>query len=387
MSDEVVLGLIGCGGNMGGHVKRGYKTLWEAGLRDFRIAATCDIDKSKAEKLAVAAEEFQGTRPTVYSSVDEMLEKESDITACDISIVHNEHHKVAVPCFQAGKHVTIEKPLGITCRAAQAIINAANEAGKLLQTAENYRRRPDDRAVQWAVKSGRIGDPRMIFWLQIRERMWYWGWREEKDLAGGGWTMDGGVHYADLFRYVIGPVKTMYALSKQHCPTRYRNREEMTDPVEVTVEDTTIATFEFENGVSGQWTSTNVAPGNSIGANTVYGSEGSVSWRGGLKTRTQELTADQLVEEYMKNLDDEEREKWFPSGVTESLATELWEFMQAIRGKAKIETDGVEGLKALAICMAIYESSVLGQPVEVAKIENCEIETYQQPLNEAGGLL
>ena len=387
MADEVVLGLIGCGGNMGGHVNRGYKTLWEAGLRDFRIAATCDIDKSKAEKLAADAETFQGTRPAVYTSHEEMLEKEADITACDISIVHSEHHKVAIPCFEAGKHVTIEKPLGITCRAAQAIIDAANKAGKLLQTAENYRRKPGDRAIQWAVQSGRIGEPRMIFWLQIRERMWYWGWREEKELAGGGWTMDGGVHYADLFRYVLGPVRTMYALSKQHCPTRYKNREEMTDPIEVSVEDTTVAVFEFESGVTGQWTSTNVAPGDTTNKSIVYGSEGSVAWGGGLKTKTQELSSEELTDEYMKSLSDEERAKWFPSGVTESLSTELWEFMQAIRGKAELETDGVEGLKALAICMAIYESAVLGQPVEIAKVENCEIETYQQELNEAGGLV
>ena len=385
MADEIVLGLIGCGGMMGAHV-RGYRALWDAGLRGFRIAATCDIEAAKAEKLADDVAQFQGTRPTVHTDFETMLAAEQHLDACDLSLVHRDHHKIAIPCLEAGKHLTVEKPLAITCRAARAIVDAAEKAGRILQTAENYRRSPEQRAVRWALDQNFIGQPRMLYWIDVGERVWYWAWREHRDLAGGGWSMDGGVHYADLFRYHIGEVSSLYAISRAHFPTRYRNRDELTDPVEVTVEDTTLAALEFANGVTGQWTSTNVAPGRGFGSHAIFGADGSLTWGVGLQTRTEEVAMDALIARHHEAIGDAGRQALFPGGVTDTVGTELWEFIQAIRGDAQIEVDGTEGLKDLAVCMAIYESSWLNQPVDVAKVEACEIENYQADLNEAAGL-
>ena len=385
MADEIVLGLIGCGGMMGAHV-RGYRALWDAGLRGFRIAATCDIEAAKAEKLADDVAQFQGTRPTVHTDFETMLAAEQHLDACDLSLVHRDHHKIAIPCLEAGKHLTVEKPLAITCRAARAIVDAAEKAGRILQTAENYRRSPEQRAVRWALDQNFIGQPRMLYWIDVGERVWYWAWREHRDLAGGGWSMDGGVHYADLFRYHIGEVSSLYAISRAHFPTRYRNRDELTDPVEVTVEDTTLAALEFANGVTGQWMSTHVAPGRGFGSHAIFGADGSLTWGVGLQTRTEEVAMDTLIARHHDAIGDAGRQALFPGGVTDTVGTELWEFIQAIRGDAQIEVDGTEGLKDLAVCMAIYESSWLNQPVDVAKVEACEIENYQADLNVAAGL-
>lgn len=386
MADQVALGLIGCGGNMGGHV-RGYANLWEAGLRDFRVAAVCDVVREKADGLAARLEEFQGTRPAVYGDFRRMLDEQPSIEACDISVVHSEHHKVAVPCLQSGRHVIIEKPLAITCRAARSIIEAAEKASRLLQTAENYRRSPENRAINWALRQGRIGAIRSLYWLAVRERLWYWGWREHRELAGGGWTMDGGVHFADLFRYHVGEIATLFALSKAYFPTRFRDRENMADPVEVSVEDTTHAVLDFENGASGVWLECNVAHGAGFGHRALYGSQGSLRWGDGLELRTGQRTSiEELVRQHHEAIGPEGRERLFPRGLTDTIASELWEFIQAIRGNAAIETDGLEGLKALAIAMGVYESAALGQPVRVAKVESCEIEKYQADLNEAAGL-
>ncbi|MCH8864645.1 MAG: hypothetical protein IIB13_04700, partial [Chloroflexi bacterium] len=126
-------------------------------------------------------------------------------------------------------------------------------------------------------------------------RLWHWGWREEKFQAGGGWTLDGGVHFADQFRYHLGPIKTVSAVMRRFFPTRYRDRENLGDPVEVDVEDATIANLEFESGVIGQWAESNVAPGHPIGARVIYGSEGCIDFGQGLKTRVEELTLDELT--------------------------------------------------------------------------------------------
>ncbi|MHC4983985.1 MAG: Gfo/Idh/MocA family protein, partial [Planctomycetota bacterium] len=339
MADELVFGLIGCGSMMKGHV-RGYGSLWQAGLRGFRVAATCDVDAARAKRFAADIAKFQPSRPSVYTDFRKMLEAEKSLDAVDISLVHCDHHKVAIPCLQAGKHVTIEKPLAITCRAGRAMIDAAQKAGRLLQTAENYRRAPEHRAVNWALRSGRIGELRQLYWIDVGERLWYWSWRDHRDRAGGGWSMDGGVHFADLFRYHVGEVETLYAISRAQSPVRYRKPDELAEPISATVEDTTFAVLEFENAVLGHWTYSGAAPADNFARRAVYGSHGALTWGVGLKTRDEEVSMEQLIAEHGRAMTDSQREEFFPGGLTDTVATELWDFMRAIRGEGTLEVDG-----------------------------------------------
>lgn len=385
MSDILELGLIGCGGIMGSHVN-GLRQLWEKGYRSFRIPAVCDCDPARANAMADRVVEWQDTRPRVYLDYMELLEKEPDIAAVDLALVHRIHHSVAIPCLQAGKHVTIEKPLGFTMRACHAIIEQAKRHDRVLQVAENYRRSPAERAINWAIRQGMIGDLRMIFWLDVGERLWYWGWRDHIEEAGGGWSMDGGVHFADLFRYHVGEVRDLYAVSRAYHPYRYGKPETMEEPISASTEDTTIAVLSFENGVTGQWSSTMAAPGAKFSERVLYGSEGSIKWGEGLQTRSETVSMDDLVSLFMNSISDDEKQRWFPLGITDTIATELHEFIEAVLHGGPLEIDGVEGMKDEAISMALYESSELDEPVEIKKIENCEIENYQSRLNEMIGL-
>lgn len=383
--EPVRIGLIGCGGMMGAH-RRGMELLWEAGFRDFRVVAACDVDLARAEGMADAIAPWQGERPRVFGSVDDLLAQAPEVEAIDTCAVHRAHHEIAVPCLEAGKHLLIEKPLAMTLRAGRLILEAAASAGVKLQVAEQYRRRPQQRAINEAIRSGRIGDPRMLFWIETRERLWHWGWREEKFQAGGGWTLDGGVHFADQFRYHLGPIKTVSAVMRRFFPTRYRDRENLGDPVEVDVEDATIANLEFESGVIGQWAESNVAPGHPIGARVIYGSEGCIDFGQGLKTRVEELTLDELTAQYLSALAEEEAERLYPHGVTDPVGSEIAEFVRAVRGQGEIETDGWEGYRALAISMAVYESATVGRSVTLAEVESLELEEYQGELNRDMGI-
>ncbi|HET6452891.1 MAG TPA: Gfo/Idh/MocA family oxidoreductase [Armatimonadota bacterium] len=385
MSDVLQMGLIGCGGIMGVHAES-LKQLWEKGYRSFLIPAVCDCDANRAEDMVARIAEWQGTQPRVYTFFEEMLSQEHDMRAVDLALVHRIHHSVAVPCLKAGKHVTIEKPLGLTMRACRAIIDAAKRHKRVLQVAENYRRSPQERAINWAIREGMIGDLRMIFWLDVGERLWHWGWRDDVEQAGGGWSMDGGVHFADLFRYHVGEVKELYAVSTAYHPFRYAKPETMEEPIPATTEDTTVAVLTFENGVTGQWSSTNTAPGAGFSERVLYGSKGSIKWGSGLQTRDKSISMEELTGLYMDSVSWEEKERWFPLGVDDMIATELHEFVEAVLHKGPLEIDGVEGMKDEAISLALYESSVLDQPVEISKIENCEIEAYQRQFNEQVGL-
>ena len=386
MPDQLTIGMIGCGSMMGAH-KRGYEALWNAGIRNFRIVACCDIDKARAVAMAEEVASFQGSAPTVYDDVEAMLDGENQMAAVDISTVHREHHTVAIPCFEAGKHVTIEKPLAITMRAGKLMLDAAEKAGTRFQVAENYRRSPEQRAIKWALDGGRIGDVRMILWVDVRERLWYWTWREHRDQAGGGWPLDGGVHFVDLFRYHIGPVRSLSAEVRNYFPYRYEDRETLSgERIQVDVEDTTFANMRFDGDVLGTWISTTAAPGWEFGGRAIYGSEGGIHWDKGLKSRTEELSTEQLVKEFRGQLSDEDSQRLFPNGVTDTVAAELKEFIDACLLGAPIETDGLEGYKAMAICFALYESHTIQAPVELVDIESLKLENYQRDLNEGLGL-
>jgi UDP-N-acetyl-2-amino-2-deoxyglucuronate dehydrogenase len=386
MAEKVRMAMLGCGGMSGAHVN-GLKELWEKDIKTFDIVATCDIVEGNARARAEQVNAFQGTMPKIYTDVDEMLKHEKELQAVDICSVHRAHHILAVPCLEAGINVMVEKPLGITMRACNLIVKAAEKSKKVLAVAENYRRSPSNRAVRWAIKQGYIGKPRFFFWQDVGEALGPWGWRDFKDQAGAGWLLDGGVHFTDLMRYHLGcDAVEVSATVRSYMPFRYRKPDTMEDPIPVTVEDTTFATIKFENDIIAQWVVCRAAPGKGFGGHVIHGSEGSIDLSGNVNLRKESIEAGKINEMFMASLSEQQREIFFPRGITDTVAIELSDFADAILTGSKFEVDGIEGLKDEAICLACCESSWFNKPVEMSKIENCEIEGYQKELNDDLGI-
>lgn len=388
MSERVRIGLVGCGGMSGAHMNA-YKALWEKNVRQFEIIAACDIEESRAKKRAEEAQAFQGgPPPSVYKELEAMLKNEKNLEAADICSLHRNHHTLAIPCLEAKKHVIIEKPLGITMRTCRLMIEAAQKNNCVFAVAENYRRSPAERATNWAIRKGMIGDIRMFFWQDAGEGLGKWSWRNFKDQAGGGWVLDGGVHFTDLFRYHIGAeAEEIYAVTKQYEPYRYDEPKERKGGIKVTVEDASMAIIKFPKEVLVQWIWAGTAPGNGFNRRTLYGSEGCIDWGSGFWNRKGENTDRQtLAQQFMQSLSDEEKDRLFPRGVTNSEAVELDDFADAILKGTKVEVDGIDGMRSEAICMGVFESSWLGAPVKIKDIEDCKIEGYQKEINEDLGL-
>jgi predicted dehydrogenase len=390
------MGLVGCGGMSGGHVE-GLKQLHSKGLADVEITATCDLVEDAAAKRARQLSTFQTESPEVYTDLSKMLEG-TELDAVDICTEHRSHHVVALPCLAAGKHVIVEKPLAITMRACRAMIEAAEDNDAVLAVAENYRRSAENRAINWALRTGKIGDPRMIFWQQLSYNLGTWGWRHDKMKAGGGWILDGGIHYADLFIYNMGPIRKVSAITRTLEPVRYGSWPERRGPEPYTVEDVSLALMEFRSGSSGVWTWSNAAPGEELQQRVIYGSRGSVGWEEGLSTFPEDSASRQIVDLeklikwMLREIDQDEREALFPAGIgttrdfNSTVAVEIWDFYRAIQDGRTPEVDGRLGAEAEALPMAVFESSATGETVRITDVLECRIEEYQREINQDLGL-
>ena len=387
MMEQLHLALVGCGGMAGAHV-RGLEELAKAGIDDIQVVACCDLVEEQAQQRADEIAEFQAHKPAIYTDVERMLTHVEDLDAVDICALHSQHHILAVACLEAGKHVIIEKPLAITLRAGRKILNAAVDNRCQLAVAENYRRSPQERARSWAVASGRIGQPRTFYWQEAGLRLGKWGWRNFKRDAGAGWILDGGVHFADLFRYHLG-TEARQVVARVHGfePYRYDEPVGREGAWPVDVEDCAMALIDFDGGAVVQWTWQGSAPGQDFSKRVLYGSEGCIDWESGLWTRTgTNKSTEALVEAYHNSLAEDERERLFPKGVENPISTELKDFADAVRGQGVPEVDGLDGYRSQAICMAIFESEWFDRPVTLAEIERGDLEGYQAEIDQALGI-
>jgi predicted dehydrogenase len=173
------------------------------------------------------------------------------------------HAQQTLSAFEHGKHVLCEKPLAIDVQEAERMLYAAKSSGKVHQVAFTFRYGYAVRELRRRIQSGDIGQP---YYLRIQYDSWKgllsdWkvGWREERDLAGGGILYDLGIHLFDIARFVLGPIVTVTGFL-QHLPRRRAHcfTSELTS---VETDDIAAAWFCHESGVRGQWFISRATPG------------------------------------------------------------------------------------------------------------------------------
>jgi predicted dehydrogenase len=145
-----------------------------------------------------------------FGSYDEALADSRPVAAI-VCTPHDRHLADTLSALRAGKHVLVEKPIARTLEEADAMIDAAQAADRVLMVAENFHFMPAFQYVRALIERGEVGALREIH-LVARGFRRHRGWRLAVENAGGGALIDGGIHYVHNLRWWGGPVTRVFAL-------------------------------------------------------------------------------------------------------------------------------------------------------------------------------
>ncbi|MFN8514025.1 MAG: Gfo/Idh/MocA family oxidoreductase [Thermomicrobiales bacterium] len=418
MAERVKLAIVGCGG-MGRRHLAGLAELSRSDHNNVDLVAVCDLNRQNAEDMADEAEQLMGANVQVFSDAAQMVKEVEGLQAADCTTDTGSHHKAATGLLDLGLHTLCEKPLALTMRGCNLIIDAAERNGKILSVAENYRRDPINRLVRALLDDGAIGDRQFIMETAVRGKddMFITPWRHQK--LFGTLTLDAGVHYADILQYYFGDAATVYGKVRLYEKMRVVRRTagpggfyekwaaNLPPTVEATGEDAMFATITFENGALGQWTDHYAGHGEPLSYRMVYGTRGSLNCPGDRNGRPIKMMLDDGVA-----IDDERILEYAPSykldpaaaalfggervwsydlDFTEIdrklLALEYHEFAECIRTGQQPEVTGAVAKRAVALVYALFESDRTGRPVTIEEIEAVGIDAYQREIDEHLGLV
>lgn len=119
---------------------------------DTRVAYVCDLDPKKLAPL-------QARHPTLKTTQDySVILRDPDISAVVIATPVSTHHRLAIDALRAGKHVLVEKPLAADTRAAQAIVETAKEANRVLMVGHTFIYNPAVAKVKQLIDQGALGE-------------------------------------------------------------------------------------------------------------------------------------------------------------------------------------------------------------------------------------
>ena len=187
MSEKLKIGIVGMG-NIGNVHANALKT-----VPGVELAAICDVDKTRLDAC--------GDRLGVTSRFTDHADLIGrNIDAVFVCVGNTRHREVAVAALKAGAHVFVEKPMAMNAAEAQAIVNAAEKAKRVLQVGMVHRQNPTCKLVREYVRDGAFGEIYHMRAVLLRRRgiPGLGGWFTTKAQSGGGPMIDNGVHWFDL---------------------------------------------------------------------------------------------------------------------------------------------------------------------------------------------
>ncbi|MGW3566807.1 Gfo/Idh/MocA family protein [Streptomyces sp. NPDC000941] len=213
------------------------------------------------------------------------------VQAVSIAAPNFLHREIGTAMAEAGKHIWIEKPVGLTAEGARAVAGAVAKAGVQGTVGFNYRNAPAVAAARELIDAGEIG---AVTHVRIRLFSDYAAhpegaltWRYERERGGSGVLGDLASHGVDLARFLLGEIESLAADTAIFVPERARptgataghTRSAGGELGPVENEDYVSCLLRFASGARGVLEACRVSVGeqNNYGFE-IHGTKGAVFW-------------------------------------------------------------------------------------------------------------
>lgn len=188
---------------------------------EVQIIAAVDVC---TENLRACAALLPGIR--VYQTIEEAFSNEN-VDFIDICAPPYVQTAVIREAASRGLHILCEKPIATCLREGLEIQRFLAQHLTVFMPCYQYPFSPLWQAVLKQVQEGKIGEARFVLVEDYRERAdpgsphWRPGWRQRREIAGGGVLLDIGTHYFHLMHLLFGPPVAVTArtacLSHEEC--------------------------------------------------------------------------------------------------------------------------------------------------------------------------
>ena len=173
-----------------------------AAVDETQVVAVSESNKKMREAFCADYDGVAG-----YADLDAMLEAEAlDIAA--IFLPHVDCPEAAAKCATKGVHLMVEKPMAADAAGAKKIVDAAKKNKVQLTTGYCWRLHPAAREFKKLIQSGIVGDIVGAEGRCAAGRLTRYidggsPWMLDPKKSGGGPIFNLGVHWIDLFRFML----------------------------------------------------------------------------------------------------------------------------------------------------------------------------------------
>jgi 1,5-anhydro-D-fructose reductase (1,5-anhydro-D-mannitol-forming) len=267
-----------------------------------------------------------------------------DVGAVYISTTNELHKMQTLAAAAAGKHVLCEKPLALSLADAREMVAACAQAGVVLATNHHLRNAATHRKIRELIRAGAIGKPlfaRIFHAVYLPPHLQ--GWRLHNPGAGGGVILDITCHDADTLRFLLDAEAVEAAALSQQAALASGD-----------LEDGVMAILRFDNGVLAQLHDAFTVKHAGTGLE-VHGTEGSIVAR---DVMTQRPAGDIVL----RNASGETA---VPVEHENLYVRALRAFNTAVAGQGQPSASGEDGVRSLAVALAVQEASRTGRRVAI----------------------
>ncbi len=326
-------------------------------IENAKLIGVYSINKNKSDAFAMK------NNCIAYDTLDELV-KQPEIDIICICTPSGIHLDPALKCIEAGKHCLIEKPLEVTLKKCDQIIEAAYKAGVKTGVIFPSRFYAASKQVKKAIDEKRFGDlvlgDAYVKWNRSEAYYKSATWRGTWQFDGGGALMNQGIHSVDLLQWYMGTVESVQSVTAN---IRHKGIE---------VEDTIVSTLKFSNGALGTIEcSTAVFPG-ALKRIEIMGTAGTaileenniIKWQ-----FEQEASEDKNIWSTMPGGDISHGGVSDPADISyKGHKSQIEDMIHSIETGNEPLIDGPEGRKSVEIVLAVYESAKSGKMVRLPGI-------------------